>query len=148
VTPPDYGDWTDVRAYNQPVALGDGSVVQDYVEAHRLKFRTRSLQRKGLWPDSLCVYYGSGDSMWPRVRDGDAVLFDTSDTRPRDGRLFVVQLSDTLSVKRCEIIDDLAFFRADNPDGDHQWKKPRRMDNIRDPITILGRVRWIGSWED
>jgi len=50
-------------------------------------------------------------------------------------------------VKRCDIIDRIVYFRSDNPDGDHQWKKPRRMEDPAHPIDILGRVRWIGSWE-
>ena len=32
--------------------------------------------------------------------------------------------------------------------GDHGWTKPRRMDDKRHPIEVIGRVRWIGSWED
>jgi hypothetical protein len=50
-------------------------------------------------------------------------------------------------VKRCEIIDDIVYFRADNPAGDHNWAKPKRMDNKRHPIQVIDRVRWIGSWE-
>lgn len=140
--------WSDILGYAQAVGLGKGAEAQEYAETHKLKFRADSLARKRLRPAGLAVMYGQGDSMLPRIHPGDAILFDTSDTRPRDGALFVVQLGREIYVKRCEILDDIIFFKSDNPTGDHAWIKPKRMDAPRHPITILGRVRWIGSWED
>ena len=143
--------WEDVQGFAQAVGLGNGPEAQEYAETHKLKFRADSLARKRLNPSRLAVMYGAGDSMEPRIRSGDAVLFDTSDTRPRDGHLYVVMVPGAggpeYQVKRCEIIEDIVFFRADNPAGDHNWAKPRRWDHPRDPIEIIGRVRWIGSWE-
>lgn len=146
-------EWGDILAYAQQVGLGEGSEAQEYAETHKLKFRTDSLARKRLLGKNLAVMYGKGDSMEPRIHTGDAVLFDQSDTRPRDGHLYVIEVptlgtANAYSVKRCEIIDEMVFFKADNPRGDHSWRKPRRMDDPRNPIRILGRVRWIGSWED
>lgn len=144
-------DHEPVRAYSQQVGLSEGEEAQEYAETHRLKFRADSLARKRLKAENLAVFYGKGDSMEPRVHTGDAVLFDLSDTRPRDGQLFVITVpgagADSYSIKRCEMLDDLVLFKADNPAGDHNWKKPRRMDDPKKPIKIIGRVRWIGSWE-
>lgn len=140
-----------VLAYSQGVGLSDGVEAQDYAETHKLKFRAESLARKRLKPKDLAVFYGKGDSMEPRIHDGDAILFDQSDTRPRDGQVYVVLVpgagAESYSVKRCEMIDDLVLFKSDNPKGDHGWKKPKRMDDPKNPIKIIGRVRWIGSWE-
>jgi len=144
-------DWTDIRGYAQAVGLGNGAEADEYAESHKLKFKASSLHRKRLQPDALAVFYGRGDSMLPRVHNGDAVLFDTNDKRPRDGALFVIQvhgMGREYQVKRAMILDDTIFFAADNPNGDHGWSKPRRMDSKREPIEIIGRVRWIGSWED
>lgn len=143
---PEYG-WEDVVGYAQAVGLGAGAEAHEYAETHKLKFRSASLMRQGLKPERLAVYYGHGDSMEPRIRQGDAILFDTSDTRPVDGAIYLVERAGEINVKRCEIIDELVFFRSDNPAGDHSWRKPKRMDNPADPIAIHGRVRWIGSWE-
>ena len=144
----DYGDWADIQGYAQPVGLGDGAETGEYAEAHKLKFRAESLRRKGLFARNLAVYYGQGESMAPRIKAGDAILFDTSDTRPADGAIFIVQMGREIYAKRCEILDDAVYFRSDNPHADHNWPKPRRLDNQRNPLQILGRVRWIGSWED
>lgn len=116
------------------------------------KFRAASLSRKGLKPDKLEVFYGKGDSMLPRIHPGDAIMFDTSDTKPRDGSLYVIQTHGAANheyqVKRAMVIDDEIFFVADNPAGDHAWSKPRKMRSDKQHIEVLGRVRWIGSWED
>ncbi len=146
----DYG-WSEVRGFAQAVGLGGGPEAQEYAETHQLKFRAESLARKQLKAANLAVMYGHGDSMEPRISQGDAILFDLSDTQPVDGAIYVIIVpgagAQEYNVKRCEIIDDMVFFKADNPTGDHSWRKPRRMDNKRHPITIVGRVRWIGSWE-
>lgn len=150
---PAESDWADIQGYAQALGLGGGPEAQEYAETHKLKFRADSLARKRLRPNALAVMYGKGDSMEPRIHAGDAVLFDTTDTRPRDGHLYVVMVdgggaAKEYQVKRCEIIEDLVFFKSDNPRGDHNWKKPKRMDSPRHPIEIIGRVRWIGSWEE
>ena len=140
-----------VMAYSQAVGLSEGVEASEYAETHKLKFRAESLARKRLTPRNLAVFYGKGDSMEPRIHDGDAVLFDQSDTRPRDGHLYVILVpgagAESYGVKRCELLEDMVLFKADNPKGDHGWKKPRRMEDPKKPIKIIGRVRWIGSWE-
>lgn len=145
---PEWNEWSDVMGYAQAAGLGAGVEAEDYAEAHKLKFRASSLRRKGLRPQHLVVYYGKGDSMEPRIKDGDAILFDTSDTKPRDGAVFIVQRGKEMYAKRCELLDGAAYFRSDNPHGDHHWRKAKRLDNPRDPLQVLGRVRWIGSWEE
>ncbi|HHA2661887.1 XRE family transcriptional regulator [Stenotrophomonas maltophilia] len=148
----DDSDWADISGYAQAIGLGGGPEAQEYAETHKLKFRAESLARKRLRPNALAVMYGKGDSMEPRIHSGDAILFDTSDTNPRDGQMYVIMVdgggaAKEYHVKRCEVIDDLVFFKADNPRGDHNWRKPKRLDNPRHPIQVVGRVRWIGSWE-
>lgn len=147
----DSTDWGDILGYTQQVGLSEGAEAQEYAETHKLKFRADSLQRKRLNPRNLAVFYGEGDSMEPRIHSGDAILFDQSDTWPRDGQIYVILVpgagAESYSVKRCELLDELVLFKADNPKGDHGWKKARRMDDPKRPIKIIGRVRWIGSWE-
>lgn len=140
--------WDDVTAYSQAVGLGAGAEAQEYAETHALKFKTSSLRKRGIYGRNLAVYYGKGDSMEPTLKDGDAILFDTSDTRPVDGALFVIQRGREVHVKRAEVLDDIVYFRSDNPSGDHAWRKPRRMDSKKEPILVIGRVHWVGSWVD
>ena len=144
--PPEDRDWADITAYEQAVALGDGSVPDDYAVTHKLKFKARSLQRKGLFANKLSVFYGRGDSMRPRINDGDALLFDTSDTTPRDGHIYIVKYDGGYFAKRLHQYGNQWFLVSDNPD-DPKWRKPVLVD-FNNGFEIIGRVRWIGSWED
>lgn len=146
-------DYTDVIGYSQAVGLGAaGSEAVDYAETHSLKFKKSSLRRRGILNRPLAVYYGKGDSMEPAIEDGDAILFDTSDTRVADGVLYVIQVDGMANpeyyVKRAMVLDTGVYFASDNPAGDHNWKRPKAMDSKKHPITVIGRVHWIGGWAD
>lgn len=146
-------DYTDVVGYSQAVGLGAaGAEAEEYAETHSLKFKKTSLRRRGIYGRNLAIYYGKGDSMEPTIEDGDAILFDVSDTRVVDGCLYVIQVHGAANpeyyVKRALVLDGTVFFSSDNPKGDHHWQKPRRMDSKREPITVVGRVHWIGGWAD
>lgn len=139
-------DATGIPAFAHSLALGDGSTPEEYAEAHRLLFRKSSLRRKGLLGRNLEVYYGRGDSMEPRIHDGDAIMIDRDDTDPRDGELFVLEAEhDGAVAKRLTNIDGRWFFESDNK-ADPKWRKPVPLDG-RTQWQIVGRVRWIGSWE-
>lgn len=147
-------DYTDVVGYSQAVGLGAaGAEAVEYAETHSLKFKKTSLRRRGILNRPLAVYYGKGDSMEPAIKNGDAILFDSSDTRVVDDALYVIQVNGTGNpeyfVKRAEVLDDgTVLFRTDNPAGDHNWRRSKRMDSKKHPITVIGRVHWIGGWAD
>lgn len=138
--------WADIVGVRQAAALGDGAVVDEYAETHKLKFRAESLRRKHLRADRLAVLYGKGDSMAPTIKNGDAILFDTSDIEPRDDKIYVISYEGTLMAKRLVELGGRWFIASDNKD-DPKWRKPVAVDETKH-FDIHGRVRWIGSWED
>ena len=149
--PSEYVNWAEVQAYSAAVGLSDGEEAQDYAATHGLKFRKDSLRRKGLLGADLAVLYGKGDSMEPVIQTGDAVMFNRDDRTPKHEELYVVQLpgvnhNDQISVKQAELIGNIVTFRALNPEGDHHWRRPRLMDDPRNPITVVGKVCWVGKW--
>lgn len=144
--PDDSGDWPPVLAYRQAAALGDGAAPDEYAETHSLKFRAESLRKKGLRSDRLGIVYGRGESMLPRIKSGDAILFDSSDTDPKDGALFVVTYGGHLMTKQLSMLGGRWFMESLNKD-DPRWRKPEPIDE-HNGLQIHGRVRWIGSWED
>lgn len=153
VSRPEESEYTDVTGYAQAVGLGAaGAEAEEYAETHSLKFKKTSLRRRGIYGRNLAIYYGKGDSMEPTIEDGDAILFDTSDTRVVDGALYLIQLHGAANpeyyVKRAMVLDAGIYFASDNPRGDHHWQKPRAKDSKREPIAVIGRVHWIGGWAD
>lgn len=145
-------DYADIVGYSQAAGLGAGAEALEYAETHSLKFKKTSLRRRGIYGRNLAVYYGKGDSMEPTIKDGDAILFDASDTRVVDGVLYVIQVAGIGNpeyfVKRAMVLDTGVYFQSDNPRGDHAWQKPKPMASKRQPITVIGRVHWIGGWAD
>lgn len=139
-------DWADILGVKQAAALGDGAEPDEYAETHKLKFRADSLKRKRLQPDRLAVIYGKGDSMFPTIKDGDAIMVDTSDKEPRDEKLYVITYGRDLFAKRLIRLGDRWFIDSDNK-ADPKWKRPIPVDEAKG-FVIHGRVRWIGSWED
>jgi phage repressor protein C with HTH and peptisase S24 domain len=143
---PDEDEWPFVLAHRQPASLGPGAEVDEYAETHKLKFRAASLMRKRLKPDALAVCYGKGDSMMPRIHDGDAILFDRSDKEPADGKLYVVTYDGKLLAKQLSLLGGRWFIESLNKDS-KDWRKPQPIEEHRH-FEIHGRIRWIGSWED
>ena len=144
--------YTDVLAYAQAAGLSDGEEMAEYAETYSLKFKRSSLDRRGLNAANCTVFYGKGDSMLPDIKDGAVMLIDTSKTRPVDGGLFVILVpginGSNYSVKRCIEVGGEWWFDALNPDGEHAWKRPRKMENKHHPIQIIGKVEWVANWVD
>ena len=122
------GEFRDIKAWKQPIGLGNPAEAADeYAETHRLKFRADSLARKHLTAASLGVCYGKGDSMQPRIKSGDAILFNRDEHNPVDEVLFVIVCAgvsgNEYNAKKCRIFGKEVFFEALNPSGDHLMAK-------------------------
>jgi transcriptional regulator with XRE-family HTH domain len=144
----DEEDFIPLRASTQGLAAGGGRVPDDYAETHKLMFRESSLRRKGLNKSNLQVEYVSGESMLPRLKDGDAVLIDKSDTSPiQDGAIYWIRHENHYFVKQLHKAGKKAIVIESMNKSDPKWRKPIVVEN-GDDFAVLGRVRWIGSWED
>lgn len=145
----DEREWPSIIGYKQAAGLGNEQEAQEWAELRRLKFRADSLAKKHLTPHALAVMDCTGDSMFPTLKDGDVILFDTSDTTPRNNMIYVLKVpgvgADAYNVKRCKMVKRTAIFVADNPDGDHGWS-PREFNDPTYPIQVIGRVRWAAGW--
>jgi DNA-binding transcriptional regulator YdaS (Cro superfamily) len=142
-------EWQSVYAFRQLAGLGNEQEAVECAKPRLLKFRADSLAKKRLTASSLAIMDCTGDSMYPHLNDGDVILFDTSDIKPRNDKIYVLKVpgagADAYNVKRCKLIKGVATFVTDNPDGDHGWK-PRSLDDPTFPIVVVGRVRWHAGW--
>lgn len=103
-------------------------------------FRHSFLDREHIHGDKCKMMQVIGESMSPLIPDGSTVLIDTSDSEPRDGKIFVVRLDEEVLVKRLQKI----------PGG---WQLVSESQNFA-PIPVMGeqgpsfeivgRVRWFG----
>lgn len=110
-----------------------------------LLFRPASLKRKRINASAAHVFYVSGDSMAPTIKDGAVVLFDTSDRTLRSGKLYVIAWSGERLVKRLFNEGGVVKVVSDNPSPAYPERVVQPDD---DTFEIIGRVRWTASWED
>lgn len=136
----------DYALISQYSAVGEcgGGYLNDHVELRDgLAFKRDWLARIGAKAENLAVIYASGDSMEPYIFDGDVVLFDTSDTEPKHGQVFVVRRPDfSVSIKR--LVQQLTgdwVITSDNPNRQEE----RVSSETIHEIPFVGRVIWRGG---
>lgn len=139
-------DYIAVPVRNGKASAGHARPSSDVAEIGSILFRPRSMAKKGISPQHAEVWYVSGASMFPRLREGDAVMFDSADTSVLDGKLYVIDWGGSIYVKRLyRELDGHVRVVSDNPAPEFR----DRLVQPEDPgFKVLGRVRWIGSWED
>lgn len=142
VSYPDEEEWTDIEGFRQQVAMGiGGAEVEEWVETHKLKFRKDSIERKSLNADSLKIYYGTGISMEPRIRAGDAIMVNTAEKDIVDREIYLISYDGRLHAKRMRRIGKRVMAFSDN-----EIEDPFEIEEGI-PFEVVGRIRWIGSWE-
>ena len=95
-----------VQRANVTASAGGGSLVEheqivDYLGFSE-DYMTKFLRRR---PQDLLVIEARGDSMEPKIRSGDLLTLDIrADQGIENGELYVIRVSDTLLVKRLELL--------------------------------------------
>jgi transcriptional regulator with XRE-family HTH domain len=142
-----YSAAVEVPVYGSQAGAGTGVDNPQSPRIGSVLFRPRSLHRRQIAVEHARVFYVSGNSMLPRLRDGDAVLFDNTDTTPVDGKVYVLQWSGRDYVKRLRFERGSWWIYSDNT-SDPEWAQPKQVRIAHDDCIVIGRVRWVGSWED
>lgn len=126
-----------LQRYNVAASAGPGTQNENEAEMHGLCFRRSWIDKKGLQANNLKVIDVSGDSMVPRLADGDQVLIDMSQTAPKNGFVYVVLQGDDLLVKYAQLLP-LGILRLSS---ENQTYKPYDIDLSKESgVSILGRV--------
>ena len=143
---PSEKDYALIPQFKARASCGDG-YLNDHVEVTEgLVFKRDWLRRMNSKPENLYVIYAHGDSMEPYIFEGDVVLFDTSQTEPKDKQVYVIRRPDGgTSIKR--LIQQLSgtwLIRSDSPDKAENPDEPVSDTSIHS-MPILGRVIWRGG---
>jgi phage repressor protein C with HTH and peptisase S24 domain len=136
-----------VPVYGAQAGAGPGVENHGSSQIGSILFRPRSLERKQVPIENARVFYVAGNSMLPRLRDGDAVLFDATDTSPVDGKVYVLHWNGRDYCKRLRFERNAWWLCSDNT-SDPEWAQPKQVRIAPDDCIVVGRVRWVGSWED
>lgn len=90
-------------------AGNNGSFVSEPMDITYYAFNLQWIKRRGLNPKELQIVEVKGDSMEPKLWDGDLILIDRAQNEPRDGKSFVVRVWDEFVVKHVQIIGHSAI---------------------------------------
>ncbi len=136
------GDVIRVARYDATLAAGAGSWNEGKRRLDDIPF-TPGFFQKRLNRSSgagFAVLTATGDSMAPKIADGDLLLIDETDTRIIDG-VFAFVLDGEARVKRFrKRIDGLTII-SDNPAYGSEDLPADQLGRL----NIIGRVRWVGS---
>lgn len=146
VARPRVADGSAVAMYDAYAGAGNGYQNQQFTRIGELTFRIGSLEKKGIDPLKADIHFVAGRSMEPRLYDGDAILFDTRESAvTSDGKMYVIDWNGERFVKRLfRELDGSIRIVSDNKAPEFQDRFVRTGD---DGFSVVGRVRWVGSWE-
>lgn len=98
------------------------------------------IYQNALSPDHLSVVYVKGDSMTPKLEDGDMLLINTAERRPVSGKIYAIAVENELRVKRLmKRMDGNWLITSDNknnPEYQDEVIAPYNFENLR----IIGQA--------
>lgn len=133
----DESDFVRIRRYDVQLSGGSGAFNGEDEIMAPIAFRKAWFRRHGLTPESCCIVGVRGDSMEPKLSDGDLVLLDIRQGDLVDRSIYgIVDLDGEARVKRIEVIENGYLLRSDNP----YFKTELRMGDDAKRLKFIGRV--------
>lgn len=132
-----------VPRYNVEGSAGGGALVESEDILEYLSFRKEWIKNTlRIGEHHLAVITVKGDSMEPRLRDGDVVLLDMSAKAVEDNAIYALQFNGGLSIKRVQRFMSGAIEII----SDNKTYKPELLtpDQAGD-VHVVGRVVWAGG---
>jgi len=112
------------------------AIEQEEEDDNPISFRKAWLERRGYYREKLIAIEVKGQSMEPGLYDGDTVVINTADTKPKDGEVYAVNYEGEAVIKR--MVRDYGFWWlvSDNPD---QRRFPRKQCS-GEMCIVIGKV--------
>jgi phage repressor protein C with HTH and peptisase S24 domain len=112
----------------------------------KLRFSKSTLRRCGVEAEAAACVKISGNSMEPRLFDGDVVGVNTFDTKIVDGKVYAINHDGLLRVKRLYRLPGNGL-RINSINSD-EHPDERYFDRDLEQIKVIGRVFWHSSiWD-
>lgn len=134
----DHPDLVKIRKVKLRLSAGiAGFAIDEEIEDDTgINFHRNWLDRRGFYREKLIALEVKGQSMEPGLYDGDTVVVNTADTKPKDGEVFAVNYEGEAVIKRMVRDFGFWFLSSDNPD---QRRFPKKQC-AGDMCIVIGRV--------
>ncbi len=135
-----YASFSHIPVLNVELAAGPG-IAPDLEQVHdRIPISSEWIFENQLPESSLAVVKVSGDSMLPRLMDGDMLLIDTSDKRPTSGKVYAIATDEELRVKRLHKRTDGSWVISSDNKHDPAYQDEIISYNNFERLRIIGRA--------
>lgn len=127
------------------VELAAGAGGEVYQERHgpKLRFSKSTLKRCNVEPENAACVKVNGNSMEPRLYDGDVVGVDLGDKKIVDGKIYAINHDGLLRVKRLYLVGGGGVRINSFNDLEHPDEKVSAEE--RRTINVIGRIFWSSS---
>lgn len=135
----DDADVVPIQKLDLSLSMGPGTLIDDWVESEPVAFDRRFLQLITRAPSHrLKLVTGIGDSMYPTLNWGDAIMIDTTDRAlARQDGIYWINLYGAAGIKRLRTVGEgRVLVKSDNPTVDDQ-----EVDAA--DLRIEGRAIWV-----
>jgi phage repressor protein C with HTH and peptisase S24 domain len=126
------------------LSAGNGNpIFEEDESAPPLAFRKEWLMREGLRAEDLVLAQAKGNSMEPRIFDGDDILINkgAKGREIKDGKIYALRYGDELRVKRIFKKVNSILLVSDNPTYPDEEVAASDLDKLH----IIGRIHWISG---
>lgn len=110
-------------------------------EGMPIVFQKEWLEKHGYFPDNLIALKIRGESMRPKLDDGDLVVINTADRIPKDNQIYAVNFDGEDVIKRLRRENREWWLASDNPDQKNYPKQICKGANC----IIIGHVIYMQS---
>ena len=140
----DTGDFVEVPLLGVRLSAGGGAYEVDEDEVYALPFRVNTLRRLGIRVADARVVTVVGDSMEPKLSDGDKVAINLNDKVIRDGKMYAIRMGEMQRIKTLiSRPDGGVIVRSFNSVYGDEIITKEQLSN--EEMVIIGRVWWISS---
>ncbi len=98
------------------------------------------IQEKQFSKDRLVVVTVTGDSMTPRLQDGDTLLVNTADQKPASGNIYAIAVDNELRVKRLMKRMDGAWVISSDNKSNPAYQDEIISSHNFEQLRIIGRA--------
>lgn len=109
-----------------------------------IKVNKYMLNRSGIDQDKCISINMLGDSMTPKINDGDTVYIDISKTKIKDGKIFLLRQGDLFRLRRIYQLPNKGLRLVSENKESYPEEKLTAEDVQQDNIEIIG---WAWSWQ-
>lgn len=137
-----FGEYDEVKVLAIKAGAGNGKSVIESKPIGYLAFRRDVLRDRGLNPARMAWVEIAGDSMLPKLTNGDFVCINEDDCEIKSGKAYVLRVSNDIQVKYLSWLPDGNVEASSENSAVFKPFLIRMADLESGVVKVLGRVRF------